>query len=457
MTEMHRIRQTGAGLIASLAIAWAVSAHAETLEEALAKAYATNPTLLAGQARLRATDEGVSQALSGWRPTLTFTGSAGVQQQNSNATLPTTEHRQPREGALQLTQPLYRGGRTTAGTEQAENNVLAERGRLSNTEQTLFLNVITAYMNVVEAQSVLDLNRSNEQRLKRELDATNDRFNVGELTRTDVAQAEARLSGAVSDRIQAEGDLASARAVYQTQVGELPGSLANPPDPVGTLPANLDDTISAALASNPNVITADYTERASKANIDVVRGALLPSLNLTGTAQHEDDTLSTPDKWRDTLTALIQLNIPIYQGGAVWSQLRQAYETDRQNQQLLDQARRDARELATRSWDAWQTARSRVNSLRDQTQANELALNGVRQEALLGSRTVLDVLNAEQELLNSQVALVRADHDAVIAAYQVRQAVGTLTAQGMSLPVALYNPDQNYHQVRNKWIGVGKD
>jgi outer membrane protein len=454
---MNPIRQTGAGLVVSLAIACSVSAHAETLEDALAKAYTTNPTLLAGQARLRATDEGVSQALSGWRPTLTFTGSAGVQQQNSNSSFPTEQHRQPRQGALQLNQPLYRGGRTTAGTEQAENNVLAERGRLANTEQTLFLNVITAYMNVVQAQSVLDLNRSNEERLKRELDATNDRFNVGELTRTDVAQAEARLSGAVSDRIQAEGDLASARAVYQTQVGELPASLVNPADPAGTLPANLDDTISTALANNPNVITADYTERASKSNIDVVRGALLPSLNLTGTAQHEDDTLSTPDKWRDTLTALIQLNIPIYEGGVVWSQLRQAYETDRQNQRLLDQARRDARELATRSWDAWQTARSRVNSLRDQVQANQLALDGVRQEALLGSRTVLDVLNAEQELLNSQVALVRADHDAVIAAYQVRQAVGTLTAQGLSLPVALYDPNQNYRQVRNKWIGVGKE
>jgi outer membrane protein len=438
-------------------MACCVSAHAETLEEALAKAYATNPNLLAGQARLRATDEGVAQALSGWRPTLTITGSAGVQQQNSNASFPTEQHRQPRQGALQLNQPLYRGGRTTAGTEQAEDNVLAERGRLANTEQTLFFNVVTAYMNVVQAQSVLDLNRSNEQRLKRELDATNDRFNVGELTRTDVAQAEARLSGAVSDRIQAEGDLASARAVYQTQVGELPSSLANPPDPAGTLPANLNDTISTALANNPNVITADFVQQASHANIDVVRGALLPSLNLTGTLQHEDDTLSTADKWRDTATALVQLNVPIYEGGVVWSQLRQAYETDRQNRQLLDQARRDARELATRSWDAWQTARSRVGSLRDQVQANQLALDGVRQEALLGSRTVLDVLNAEQELLNSQVALVRADHDAVIAAYQVRSAVGTLTAQGMSLPVTLYDPSQNYRQVRNKWIGVGKE
>jgi outer membrane protein len=304
---------------------------------------------------------------------------------------------------------------------------------------------------------VLDLNRTNEQRLTRELDASRDRFNVGELTRTDVAQAEARLSGARSDRIQAEGDLASARAVYQTVVGEVPTAVTSPPDPASALPANMDDTVSSALASNPNVLTADFTERASRANIDVVRGALLPSLNLTGSWQHEDDTLSTPDRWRDTLTALIQLNIPIYEGGAIYSQLRAAYETDRQNRQLLDQALRDARELATRSWDAWQTARSRVGSLQSQVQANELALDGVRQEALLGSRTVLDVLNAEQELLNSEVSLVRAQHDAIIAAYQVRSAVGALTAQAMSLPVALYDPNQNYRKVRDKWIGVGKD
>lgn len=457
MTCTHRIRLTGAGIIVSLAVACSMSARADTLEEALAKAYTTNPNLLAGQARLRATDEGVAQALAGWRPTLTVTGSAGVQQQNSNASFPAEQHRQPRQGALQLVQPLYRGGRTTAGTDQAENNVLAERARLANTEQTVLLQVVTAYMNLVQAESVLDLNRTNEQRLTRELDASRDRFNVGELTRTDVAQAEARLSGARSDRIQAEGDLASARAVYQTVVGEVPTRVTQPADPGPSLPANIEDTVSGALGSNPNVLTASFTERASRANIDVVRGALLPSLNLTGTWQHEDDTLSTPDRWRDTATALVQLNIPIYEAGAIYSQLRAAYETDRQNQQLLDQARRDAQELATRSWDAWQTARARVGSLRSQVQANELALDGVRQEALLGSRTVLDVLNAEQELLNSEVSLVRADHDAVIAAYQVRSAVGALTAQSMSLPVALYDPNQNYRKVRNKWIGVDKE
>jgi len=457
MIDTQLIRRTSTGIFVSLAVACAVPAQADTLEEALAKAYATNPNLLAEQAKLRATDEGVSQALSGWRPTVTATGSAGYQKQVSDSSTPQTSYRDPRTAALQVTQPLYRGGRTVSGTEQAEDNVLAERARLTNTEQTVLLNVVTAYMNLVQAEAVLDLNRNNEQYLTRELQASRDRFNVGELTRTDVAQSEARLSGARSDRIQAEGDLASARAVYQNVVGEAPTKTTTPPDPAGTLPANLDDTIKAALGGNPNVVTADFSERASRANIDVVRGALLPSLNLNGTAQREDDTLSTPDRWRDTYTVLLQLNIPIYEAGAIYSQLRAAYETDRQNQQLLDQARRDAQDTATRSWDAWQTARSRVNSLRSQVQANQLALDGVRQEALLGSRTVLDVLNAEQELLNSQVSLVRSEHDATIAAYQVRAAVGTLTAEAMSLPVALYDPKQNYRKVRDKWIGVGKE
>jgi outer membrane protein len=457
MIDTRLIRRTGTGIFVSLALACTVPAHADTLEEALAKAYATNPNLLAEQAKLRATDEGVSQALSGWRPTVTATGSAGYQKQVSDASFPQTQYRDPRTAALQLSQPLYRGGRTSAGTEQAEDNVLAERARLTNTEQTVLLNVVTAYMNLVQAEAVLELNRNNEQYLTRELQASRDRFNVGELTRTDVAQSEARLSGARSDRIQAEGDLASARAVYQNVVGEAPTNTTTPPDPAGTLPPSLDETIKAALGGNPNVMTADFSERASRANIDVVRGALLPSLNLNGTAQREDDTLSTPDRWRDTYTVLLQLNIPIYEAGAIYSQLRAAYETDRQNQQLLDQSRRDAQDTATRSWDAWQTARSRVNSLRSQVQANQLALDGVRQEALLGSRTVLDVLNAEQELLNSQVSLVRSEHDATIAAYQVRAAVGTLTAEAMSLPVALYDPKQNYNKVRDKWIGVGKE
>ncbi|MGE5538760.1 MAG: TolC family outer membrane protein [Gemmatimonas sp.] len=444
------------GIAVAAAMLASTVARAETLEEAMAKAYASNPTLLGERARLRATDEGVSQALAGWRPTVTVTGSAGVQKQVSDSSAPFEQYRQPRTAALQVQQPLYRGGRTVAGTEQAEANVLAGRARLNNTEQTVLLNVATAYLNVVQAQAVLDLNRTNEQRLERELQAARDRFAVGEITRTDVSQAEARLSGARADRIQAEGDLASARAVYQTVVGDVPASVTQPPM-LRDLPANLDETVAQAVGNNPNVLQADYTEQASKANIDVVRGALLPSLSLNGTAQHEDDTLSSANRWRNTYTALLQLNVPIYEGGAIYSQLRAAYETDRLNRQLLDQARRDARESATRAWDAWQTAVARTTSLQAQIRANESALDGVRQEVLVGARTVLDLLNAEQELLNSEVALTRAERDAAIAAYQVRAAVGRLTASDMALPVAVYDPTQNYKGVRDKWIGVGKE
>ena len=460
MVEKHYIGWAGTGLVVAIAFGLAASvttARADTLEEAMAKAYSTNPNILAEQAKLRATDEGVPQALAGWRPTITATANTGEQKQRSDSTLPMNQYRQPNTESLQISQPLYRGGRTTSGTSQAENNVLSERAKMQGIEQTTLLAVVTAYMNVVQAESVLELNRNNEERLQRQLDAAQDRFNVGELTRTDVAQAQARVSGATADRIQAEGDLASARAVYRTVVGEEPTKTSAPPiDPAG-LPASLDDTVTTALSRNPNVLAADYTQKASRDNISVVRGALLPTLSLNGTAQHENDTLSTADRWRNTLTLLLQLNIPIYEGGAVYSQLRAAYEVDRQNQQLLDQARRDARESATRAWDAWQTAKARVQSLQAQIRANESALDGVQQEALLGSRTVLDILDAEQELLNSQVALVRSTHDATIAAYQVRSSVGALTAEAMALPVALYDPNQNYKAVRNKWIGVDKD
>jgi outer membrane protein len=455
MSKKHSIT---AALMASVAaIALGVSsAHADTLVEALAKAYATNPTILAEQAKVRATDEGVSQALAGWRPTVTVNASTGNSLQRSDSTKPDDSYRNPNTENVQLTQPLFRGGRTTASTTQAENNVLAERAKLTSIEQQVLLQVVTAYMNVVQAQSVLELDKANEQRLRRQLDATNQRFQVGELTRTDVAQAQAALSGAIADRTQAEGDLATARTAYHNVVGDEPGDV-KAPEEMNDLPAGFDATVSGAIANNPNVLNADYTEKASKANIDVVRGALLPQLSLAGTAQHEYDTLTTANHWRNTYTLLLQLQIPIYEAGAIYSQLRAAYETDRQNLQLLDQARRDARQTAATAWDALATAKARINSLSDQVKSNELALEGVEQEALLGSRTVLDILDAEQALLNAQVSLVRSQHDATIAAYQVRSAVGSLTAQAMALPVSLYDPKQNYNTVRNKLIGVGKE
>lgn len=445
-----------AGAFVSSAIGVNAAAAADTLTDALSKAYATNPQILAERAKLRATDEGVSQALGGWRPTITATGSGGVQKQVSDSTFPQEQYRQPRTANLTIQQPLYRGGRTTAGTRQAENNVLAERARLALAEEQVLLNVVTAYMNVVQAQSVLDLDHNNEDRLRRQLQAAQDRFSAGQVTKTDVSQAEAALSGAIADRIQAEGDLATARTVYRNVVGDEPGTLTAPP-PVPNLPADVDATVAAAIAANPNVLAANYAEQASRANIDVVRGALLPTLSLNGTVQREDDTLSTPNRWRDTYTALLQLQIPIYQAGIIYSQLRAAYETDRQNRELLDQASRDARQSATTAWDALVTARARISSLQDQIQSDRTALEGVQQEALVGSRTVLDILNAEQTLLNSEVSLVRSQHDATIAAYQVRSAVGTLTASGLQLPVALYDPTKNYKDVRGKWFGVGKE
>lgn len=453
MNKKHIIVGTTLALTAVVALN---SAHADTLVEAMSKAYATNPNILAEQAKLRATDEGVSQALSGWRPTITATANTGEQKQRSDSNTPMNSYRQPNTESLQVSQPLYRGGRTVSGTAQAENNVLSERAKLTNIEQQVLLQVVTSYMNVVQAQSVLELNKANEQRLRRQLDATNQRFEVGELTRTDVAQAEAALSSAIADRTQAEGDLATARTAYHNVVGDDPGQVTAPEEMKG-LPPDFDAAVKTAIASNPNVLAADYTERASKANIGVVRGALLPTLALNGTAQHEFDTLSTANRWRNTFTLLLQLNVPIYEAGAVYSQLRAAYETDRQNLELLDQARRDARQTAATAWDAWQTAKARIVSLNDEVKSNELALEGVEQEALLGSRTVLDILNAEQALLNAQVSLVRSQHDATIAAYQVRSSIGALTASAMALPVALYDPKQNYNTVRDKWIGVGKE
>ncbi len=428
---------------------------AETLEEVLASTYANNPTLKARRTRVQAADEGVPQALSGWRPNVRLTSSVGrgeyvnnqQDEQNRDAL------RTPRNGAIVVTQDLYRGGRTVAQTKQAEATVQYEREMLRATEQTILLNAATAYLNVVRDRDVLGLNTNNEQVLRRQLDAARERFRVGEITRTDVSQAEARLARATADRIAAEGTLQNSRANFINVVGVAPEAPMSPERAID-VPGSFDEVKTVSLAKNPNVGAADWNVSVAKEGIDLVRGELLPTVSLTG-QYGRNMHASTLDSESTTAEAMLEVSVPIYEGGQSYSRLRAQKLTYGQRRTEADQARRDVQETATRSWEDLQAARASIRSYDAQVTASKMSLDGVEEEAKVGSRTVLDVLNAEQELFEAKVNMVRAKHDEMVAAFQVRSALGQMTADTLNLTVDLYDPAKHYLDVRDKWIGAG--
>ncbi|MGB0631168.1 MAG: TolC family outer membrane protein [Alphaproteobacteria bacterium] len=430
----------------------------QTLEETLVKAYQENPTLRAERARLRATDEGVPQALSNWRPTVQVSGSYGWERSDSTTNGPANkeaEVTEPVTGTLTVTQNLYRGGRTFAATEGAENNVKADRARLSSAEQSVLLSAATAYADVVRDQAVLDLNRNNERVLQRQLEATQDRFGVGEVTRTDVSQAESRLSRARADRISAEGSLTDSRAAYENAVGVLPNIL-KPAQPLTDLPTSLRESVERAKSANFGVVQTRFIEKAAQNSVREITGELLPTLTLNGSAQTSDEP-STDRSESQTLSVTAQVTMPLYASGSVTSRVRAAKQVVAQRRDEFNQAVRDAIEDATEAWQTLETGRAQIRAFSAAVKAAEIALEGVREEANVGSRTVLDVLDAEQELLDARVGLVRAMRDELVATYQLRQAVGELTAARLGLPVDLYNPETHYRRVRGKWWGLTAD
>ncbi len=428
-------------------------ASAQSLEDALAMAYANNPELAAGRAALRATDEQVPQALSNWRPTVSVSGSLGVsvvQNPYANATLQ-SQRREPRSAGISVDQPLYRGGRTVAATKEAFNNVQAARASLVSIQQGVLRGAVNAFVSVVTDQAVLELNINNEQVLRRQLEAVQDRFQVGEVTRTDVHQAEARLSGAIADRIQAEGNLEVSRAEYRRVVGETPGALSAPKVPTD-LPATADATYEAAATGNPAILAAEFSERAAMDNVDEIRGELLPTVSLTGSASKAFEASSETSR-TTTYSAKMNLSVPIYQSGSVYSRLRAAKQTVAENRQEIAEARRTAIKEATSAWETMQAAQAAIEAFKSQVKATEVALDGVQREAAVGSRTVLDVLDAEQELLDSKVSLVRAERNLLVAVYELKSSIGDLTAEKLNLPVDYYDPERHYREVRGMWFG----
>ena len=452
----------GLTTIAGLAVSLSGAAHADSLADAMAAAYQNNPTLLAQRASLRATDESLSQAVAGWRPTIQATGSYGYQksptffsQITGGGAGPTSQILHPKRSEVSISQPIFRGFRTSNGVKQANSQIKAGRANLQSVEQQVFLQTVQAYVDVIRDLAVLELDTNNVAVLQRQLEATRDQFRVGEITRTDVAQAEARLSLAQSTRISAQASVTASRASYRAVVGDSPGSL-DPVPPLPPLPENEDAALQVALDNNPTLQAAIYTEEASRHSIDVAKGALLPSITLNGSRQDSRSTFQPGlTSYQESVTA--QLTIPLFQGGAEYSKVRQAKEQNSQNRLQIVAARRSVTQDVSDAWNNLRSARSVIESSQEAVRANEIALDGVRQEAAVGSRTTLDVLNAEQELLDSRTTLVRAEHDEYVAAYQLLSAVGQLTAEKLALPVDYYDPEENYDNVKDKWFGFGTE
>ena len=443
-----------ATLIAAAIGMWGSNASAQSIKDALAQTYSTNPSLMAARARLRGVDEQVPQALSGWRPTVEMSAEYGSSSFQTNTLQPPnrSQHRDPRSIEFSISQPLYSGGQTTAATQEAENNVKAERARLVTSEQNVLAEAATAYLDVVRDQLVLDLNINNVQVLNRQLEAIRDRFAVGEVTQTDVSQAESRLARANADRIQSQANLEISRAAYRNVVGDSPGRLVQPPQ-TADLPGNLSDAVKIATTQDPRVAAAEFDELASSANVDQNFGALLPSIRVVGTASRFFDSTSETSRV-DEYEGKFVLSVPIYQAGEEHSVVRAAKQAVAERRRRTDQARLDATEAATLAWEKLTSARARVVAFNAEIRAAEVAYDGVRREAEVGSRTVLDVLDAEQELLNARVDHARASRDEQVASYELKVATGQMTARRLALGVEVYEPEDHYREVRDKWFGL---
>ena len=453
---------TGA-VVLLLACMGPAPALADTIGAALVRAYQNNPQLNAQRAQVRFTDENVPQALSGYRPQVAVTASAGYQYTDTNSTaggapnaiVRTEIHgaNAPRSVGATVSQTIFNGQQTANKTRAAESQVSAAREGLRVLEQTVLLSAATIYMDYLRDSAIVEVQRSNVRVLEQTLKQTKDRFNVGEVTRTDIAQSEAQLAAGKTQLLTAEANLVTTRANFRRIIGNEPVRPA-PGSPVDRfLPPTLPSAVELSLIGNPNVTAAMFGIDVSYLQVKVSEGALLPTVVLQGSVQQSyEQTLTFYRQFG--ASAIAQLNVPIYQGGAEYSLIRQSKETLAQQRLVLEQTRDQTRANTVTAWGQLVAGKAQVASAQAQVTASEVALNGVRDEAKAGQRTTLDVLNAQQALVNARVALVTAQHDRVVASYAALSAVGRLSPQVLNLPASTYDPSVHYQQVRDAWFGV---
>jgi outer membrane protein len=465
ITGMYRVRVVTSAAAAVLLMAFAgpAPALAETIEAALVRAYQNNPQLNAQRALVRSTDENVPQALSGYRPKVALTASAGYQYQDTlttsggtpNVLVRTETHgaNPPRSVGLTVSQTLFNGNQTANKTRAAESQVSGAREGLRVLEQTVLFSAATIYMDYLQNSAIVEVQKSNVRVLEQTLKQTRDRFNVGEVTRTDVAQSEAQLAAGKTQELTAESNLVTTRSNYRRIIGNEPENLA-PGSPVDRyLPSTLPQAVELSLIENPNVTAAMYGVDVNFLQVKVNEGALLPTVSLQGSVQQAyEQTLITQRSFG--ASAIAQVSVPIYNGGAEYSLIRQSKETLAQQRLNLETTRDQTRANTVTAWGQLVAGKAQVASAQAQVQASEIALNGVREEAKAGQRTTLDVLNAQQALVNARVALVTAQHDRVVASYSTLNSIGRLSPQILNLPTITYDASVHYQQVRDSWGGL---
>ncbi|MBM0204255.1 TolC family outer membrane protein [Micromonospora sp. STR1s_5] len=458
MARKQNRRRSGVLLAASVSAAvlgWASGSSGETLESAIARAYSGNPSLDAQRAAVRATDENVPRALSGYRPSVSLSGTIGASYSTGVTTsslgggdVNFRRNLFPGTANLNITQNLFNGFRTANTVRQAESQVLGAREALRSTEQTTLFNGAQSYMNVLRDTAILDLQRNNVEVLEEQLRQTRDRFNVGEVTRTDVAQAESRLALARSQVSQAESALQSSIASYRQIIGVEPRKLA-PGRPVDRLvPRSLSGAVQIGLEEHPAVISALHAVDVAELQVKVTEGELAPTVNLVGQVSQSFESSLPGDK---TTSAVIggQVTVPIYTGGEVYARVRQAKETAGQRRIEAEATRDSVRAAVITSWGELEAQKANVHAAQAQVKAAEVALVGVREEARVGQRTTLDVLNQQQELLNARVNLITAQRNRVVASFSVVNSIGRLSAQSLGLRTAIYNAKQHFDQVKD--------
>ena len=432
-------------------------AWAETLRDALALAYQTNPSLLAQRASQRSLDETIVQARAGLRPQLDVTASA-TYSRSDTATFGVVES----DGAgvsIGLSQTLWSGGRIGHGISAAEANIMAGRENLRDIEQTVLASVIQAYADVIRDSEILQIRQSNLGVLGRQRDESSARFEVGEITRTDVAQSEARLAQSEADLANAQAQLSVSRAVYAAVVGQAPGDLA--PMPVlPNLPTDFDSALDVALQDNPGVRAAGYSLQAAEANVAAARAEYMPSARLTASYGGTSNDIGRPGDIVDNtrLQAGASISVPLFTGGLNSSRVAQARERANVAQINVEGERRRTLQSVSTAYAQSLSARSTLTAGQEAVRAATVAAEGVRQEAQVGLRTTLDVLNQELELRSAEVTLASARRNEYVAQANLLAAMGRLEGQDLDASLAVYDPAANYNRVRNRgalpWDGI---
>jgi outer membrane protein len=436
------------------------AARAETLSGALSKAYLTNPDINAQRATVRQTDESVPQANAGYLPKISAVGTAGVDHANGNQIFPGSPEIRyatgsyPRSYGVQANQTLFDGYQTINRIRTAESQVLGAREQLRNTEQNTLLSGVTAYMDVLQNSAIVDLDRNNVDVLKEQLRETNDRFTVGEVTRTDVAQAEASLASANATLLTDQAVLEASVATYRQVIGDEPKTLAPVKPITKPLPRTLPEAVNISQVEHPAIVAQEHGVDAALLSIKIAEGALYPQASVTGSLSQNFDLSSQPGLRAFNAQILGQLTIPIYQGGAEYADIRASKESLSVQELRASSTRDQIRQNVVAAWGRFQAAIGVVKAARASVAANEVALAGVREEAKVGQRTTLDVLNAQQALLSARTQLVRAEHDQVVFSYSLLSTIGRLNVPTLGLAVAEYDPGVHFDQVKNKWFGV---